>query len=245
MWEQAQAGDRAGKPDAARSDEILRWNSLSTTEGRSEHHSAQGSLRMSRPSSPQSQLAATFRKGGVSQPLRVRFTTPGTVAILAQGANSGNCCHANLLRNQGKTIASVGIALSAIRGRWSCCVHSPRRCFLGGPAGGRGRELLLNIMALEMITGEGSYQISVEVLHGGYALDFRSTGAASSSEINFALGSRGNPASGQTVVDTSAGRDCRHLASQVLGFQHVSQRGFDFPCALSPSLSQWVKSPLA
>ena len=221
MWEQAQGGDRAGKPDAARSDEILRWNALSTTAGRSEHHSAHGSLRMSQPSSPQSQLAATFRRGG-SQPtmvcrsgrgvlrseakcgLRVRFTTPGTVAILAQGANSGNCCHASLLRNKGKTFASVGIALSARGGRWSCCMHSPRRCFLRGPAGGRGRELLLNIMALEIITGKGLYQISVEVLHGGYAFDFRSTGAASSSEINFALGSRGNPASEQTVVDTSA-----------------------------------------
>jgi hypothetical protein len=139
----------------------------------------------------------------------------------------------------------VGIALSAIRGRWTCCVHSPRRCFLGGPAGGRGRELLLNIMALEMITGKGSYQIPAEVLHGGYAFDSRSTGAASSSEINFALGSRRNPASEQTVVDTSAGRDCRFLASQVLGFENFPQRGVEFPCALSPGLSQWVMTTLA
>jgi len=40
------------------------------------------------------------------------------------------------------------------------------RCTFVGPAGGRGSESLLNIMALEMRTGKSRYQVSVVVLHG-------------------------------------------------------------------------------
>ena len=39
--------------------------------------------------------------------LVVRFTTPGTVAILAQGTNLGCCGNASLLINKGMVFASV------------------------------------------------------------------------------------------------------------------------------------------
>jgi len=49
---------------------------------------------------------------------------------------------ASLLRNKGQASANVGIALSATEAMHFC-----------GAGGGRGRELLLNIMALEMVSG--------------------------------------------------------------------------------------------
>jgi hypothetical protein len=119
------------------------------------------------------------------------------------------------LQSKGKACASVGIALSTIRGRRSCFVQSPRRCAFVGPAGGRFRKLLLNIMVLEMVTRNSFYQVSGQVLHGGYASDPSSTGTASSSEGNLALGSGGTPASEQAVVDPNAGKDCRPFASQI------------------------------
>jgi hypothetical protein len=131
---------------------------------------------------------------------------------------------------------STPSALSAVRGRWSCCVQSPRRCAFVGPTGGRRRELLLDIMDLKMITGKWLCQVSVQVLRGGYAFDPGSTGAASSSEGKLALGNGGNPASEQAAVGPNSGKDCR-LPSRVLDLQNCSRRGVDVSSALSPSLS--------
>jgi len=101
--------------------------------------------------------------------------------MLAHGAIFGYCGHESLLRNKGKAFVSVGIALSAIRGRSSLCMQSPRRCTFVGPSGVRVRGLLLIL------------QVSVEVLHGGYSCDPSSTSAAPSSEGNLAVGSGGMP----------------------------------------------------
>jgi len=119
--------------------------------------------------------------------------------MLAHGAIFGSCGHESLLRNKRKAFASVGIALSAIRGRSSLCMQSPKRGTFVGPSGGRVRGLLLIL------------QVSVEVFHGGYSCDPSSTGAAPSSEGNLALGSGGKPASEQAVVDPIAGKNCRPL----------------------------------
>jgi hypothetical protein len=86
--------------------------------------------------------------------LRVRFTTPGTVATLAQGTDVGCCGHAGLQRNECNAFASMGIALSTIRGRWSRCVQSPRPCAFVGPAGGQHRKLHLNIRAMDAWSDE-------------------------------------------------------------------------------------------
>jgi hypothetical protein len=110
--------------------------------------------------------------------------------MMAHGAMFGSCGHE-------KAFASVGIALSAIRGRSSLCMQSPRRCTIVGPSGGRVRGLLLIL------------QVSVGVYHGVYSCDPSSTGAAASSEGKPTLGSGGKPASEQAVVDHIAGENCR------------------------------------
>jgi len=100
-------------------------------------------------------------------------------------------------------------------------MQSPRRCTFVGPSGVRVRGLLLIL------------QVSVEVFHGGYSCDPSSTGAAPSSEGNLALGSGGKPASEQAVVDPIAGKNCRPLASRIVDFQIISQRGVEISRALS------------